>query len=49
MIETDRELIAELEGVMRNMRELGLTTAGMQRFFDVGEWLICFEGAWRHV
>jgi hypothetical protein len=46
MIKTDREVITELQAVMQNMRELGLTTARMQHFFDVGEWLICFEGAW---
>lgn len=46
MIESDRELIAALEAVMQSMRELGLTTALMQSFFDVGEWLLCFEGAW---
>ncbi|MEO9337393.1 hypothetical protein ABFT80_08160 [Mesorhizobium sp. SB112] len=46
MIRTDRQVIAELQAVMQRMQELGMTTTQMQRFFDAGEWLLCFEGAW---
>ncbi|KQT93026.1 hypothetical protein ASG60_06320 [Methylobacterium sp. Leaf469] len=46
MIRTDNELIAELEAVMQRLRELELITSNMERFFEVGEWLLCFEGAW---
>lgn len=45
-IETDRDVIVALEGLMAAMEKRSFPTTSMQRFFEVGEWLLCFEGAW---
>ncbi|MBB3951685.1 hypothetical protein [Aureimonas jatrophae] len=45
-IENDHDLIAEIGNLMRRMYDLGLPRQRMQGFYDVGKWLLCFEGAW---
>jgi hypothetical protein len=47
VITAEPEIIAALETLMAAMEEQGFPTASMWRFFGVGEWLLCFEGAWR--
>lgn len=42
MIET--QMIPKLEHVIRTLGNRGLDTSSCKRFFDVGEWLISFEG-----
>jgi hypothetical protein len=44
-IRDDRDVIVQLDSLMQSMDEMGLPPMQMRRFFDVGEWLLCFEGA----
>ncbi|MBB3951689.1 hypothetical protein [Aureimonas jatrophae] len=46
VIQNDHDLIDAIDSLMRRMHDLGLPTRSMQGFYDVGEWLLCFEGAW---
>ncbi len=45
-IRTDHDVISALEALMEAMEGQLLSTASMRPFFAVGEWLLCFEGAW---
>lgn len=41
---TEREMIVRVESAIYRLRDMGFATDPVERFFDVGEWLIAFEG-----
>lgn len=41
---TEREMIVRIESAIHRLRDMGFATDSVERFFDVGEWLIAFEG-----
>ncbi len=40
----ESEMIIKLESAIRKMRKEGINTESIERFFNVGEWLIALEG-----
>jgi hypothetical protein len=41
---TENDMIDKLEKIILNLEQRGLDTNSIKQFFDVGEWLIAFEG-----
>ncbi len=43
---TEKEMITLLEKLLSSLHRAGVDVSGDQIFFDVGEWLLAFEGVY---